>query len=218
MKRNLTFEEISDGKLYTKDDLAKISCNDCNGCSECCKVTEDTIFLDPYDIYSLQKSCDSSIFEEVIGFTVVDGVITPFLKKEQDSSECFFLNKEGRCLIHDARPGFCRLFPLGRIWNDAGTFNYFIQVHECPYPNKTKVKIKNWLGIEGIKEYEKFVCDWHEITKNISDAYSEGLDGEALKQVNVKLISLFINTPYDLSKDFYEQFYERVDLFRQNNV
>ena len=42
MKRNLTFEEISDGKRYTSGDLAKIGCGDCNGCFECCKVTEDT--------------------------------------------------------------------------------------------------------------------------------------------------------------------------------
>ena len=31
-----------------------------------------------------------------------------------------FLNEQGRCSIHDSRPGFCRLFPLGRFYENGG--------------------------------------------------------------------------------------------------
>ena len=215
MKRNLTFEEISDGKRYTSGDLAKIGCGDCNGCFECCKVTEDTIFLDPYDIYSLSAGLGKT-FGELLGvsvdLTVVDGVVTPYLKKRGADGVCGFLSDEGRCTIHAFRPGFCRLFPLGRIYNDDGSFNYFIQVHECPYPNKTKVKIKSWLGIPSLNRYEEFVREWHEITVNIRDCAEE--NPSLTKEANVRMLKVFFETPYNVSEDFYAQFTERVLIYQ----
>ena len=215
MKRNLTFEEISDGKRYSAGDLAKIGCGDCNGCSECCRVTEDTIFIDPYDIYSLCGGLATSFAEMLdksIGLTVVDSVVTPYLTKNKQDGACGFLNSEGRCGIHAFRPGFCRLFPLGRIYNDDGSFDYFVQVHECPYPNKTKVKIKSWLGIPSLSRYEEFVRTWHEITVNIRDC---AVDNPTLaREANVRMLKIFYETPYDASEDFYAQFHERVLIYQ----
>jgi len=215
MKRNLTFEEISDGKRYSSGDLAKIGCGDCNGCFECCKVTEDTIFLDPYDIYSLSAGLGKSfadLMNEAVGLTVVDGVVTPYLMKRKSDGVCGFLSKEGRCTIHSFRPGFCRLFPLGRIYNDDGSFDYFIQVHECPYPNKTKVKIKSWLGIPSLSRYEDFVREWHDITVNIRDCVEE--NPALAKEANVRMLKVFFETPYNASEDFYAQFKERVLIYQ----
>ena len=65
-------------------------------------------------------------------------------------------------MIHAFRPGFCRLYPLGRIYED-GSFSYFLQVYECPHPNKSKVKIRKWLGIENLPAYEAFVLKWHDV-------------------------------------------------------
>ena len=215
MKRNLTFEEISDGKRYSSSDLAKIGCGDCAGCFECCKVTEDTIHLDPYDIYSLSIGLGKS-FAELMGgavnLTVVDGVVTPYLTKRESDGVCGFLSKEGRCTIHEFRPGFCRLFPLGRIYNDDGSFDYFIQVHECPYPAKTKVKIKSWLGIPSLSRYEAFVRTWHEITSNIRDCAAE--NPSLTKEANVRMLKVFFETPYNAEEDFYSQFDERVVIYQ----
>ncbi len=215
MKRNLTFEEISDGKRYSSSDLAKIGCGDCAGCFECCKVTEDTIHLDPYDIYSLSVGLGKS-FAELMGgsvnLTVVDGVVTPYLTKREADGVCGFLSKEGRCTIHEFRPGFCRLFPLGRIYNDDGSFDYFIQVHECPYPAKTKVKIKSWLGIPSLSRYEEFVRTWHEITANIRDCAAE--NPSLTKEANLRMLKVFFETPYNTAEDFYAQFEERVVIYQ----
>lgn len=213
MKRNLSFEEISDGRKYLRDDLVKVSCNECAGCSECCKVTDDTILLDPWDIYTLSKGLSRS-FSEMIGkdidFTVIDGVITPYLKKAEGNA-CGFLSSEGRCTIHDFRPGFCRLFPLGRIYEEDGTFKYFIQVHECPYPNKTKVKVKQWLNIEHLPKYEEYIVKWHEIQKNISECVS--VNPQYAKTANMKMLTVFFEKPYDVSIDFYLQFEDRLSEY-----
>ncbi len=212
MKRDITFEEISDGKRYRSKDFAEIFCNGCTGCSECCNFTDDTILLDPYDIYCLEKASGES-FETMLGQTVnlrvVDGVITPYLTKN-DKGACTFLDGNGRCSIHDLRPGFCRLFPLGRIYNDDGSFDYFIQVHECPYPCKTPVKITDWLGIDNLDTYESFIRSWHELTGFISDAALENADADTLKYANMKMLNTFFVKPYNTHNSFYNQYRERL--------
>ena len=50
MKRQVTMEEISDGKLYTSNDLVKADCGDCEGCHACCTGMGSSIVLDPLDI------------------------------------------------------------------------------------------------------------------------------------------------------------------------
>ena len=99
---------------------------------------------------------------------------------------CAFLNEQGRCGIHSFRPGFCRMFPLGRIYENQ-SFQYFLQVHECAMEPKSKVKINKWIGIPDIRRYETFVTDWHYLLKT------------------------FYLMPYDESQDFYSQFQERLE-------
>ena len=210
MKRNLTFEEISDGKRYKAENPAPIGTGNCEGCSECCRVTDDTIFLDPFDIYSLEIATGKSfeeMLETIITLKVSEGLIVPVLLKNSKGS-CVFLNPEGRCNIHGNRPGFCRMFPLGRIWNENNTFDYFVQVHECPREPKTDVVIKDWLGIDDIKAYEGFIRAWHDMAGSVKAISSSGSE-TALKSANMKLLNEFFIKPYDTSKDFYSQFYSR---------
>ena len=54
MKRQVTMEEISDGKLYTSNDLVKADCGDCEGCHACCTGMGSSIVLDPLDIVRIR--------------------------------------------------------------------------------------------------------------------------------------------------------------------
>ena len=121
MERNVEIDKISDGKRYGANDLVKVGCDDCRGCSACCHGMGDSIVLDPMDVYRLEKKLGKTMEEILlagnVALRVVDGVILPHLKMTEQSDRCSFLNEEGRCSIHDARPGFCRMFPLGRGWN-----------------------------------------------------------------------------------------------------
>ena len=117
MKRNVSLEEISDGRLYSRNDMVKAGCGDCKGCSSCCSGMGNSVILDPYDIYRLTALMGST-FEELmqgkIELNVVDGIILPNLSMSSGTETCAFLNEQGRCSIHAYRPGICRLFPLGR--------------------------------------------------------------------------------------------------------
>ena len=138
MLREVSLEEISDGRLYTLNDMAKLGCNDCAGCSSCCRGMGNTIVLDPYDVWRLTGGLGVSLQQLLAGhleLNVVDGIILPNLKLAGDSEQCTFLNGEGRCSIHPHRPGICRLFPLGRYYEEDG-FHYILQTHECEKQNR----------------------------------------------------------------------------------
>ena len=120
---------------------------------------------------------------------------------------CTFLDREGRCSIHPFRPGICRMFPLGRYYEETG-FRYFLQVHECPKKDRTKVRVRSWLDIPDLKRYETYIFDWHSFLK-VCERESEGLDGDSLKILQMYLLRAFYQTPWD-GEDFYGEFYRRL--------
>lgn len=214
MIREIDIDEISDGKRYHANDMVKIECNDCRGCSECCHEMDDTIVLDPYDIYMLMKATGMN-FEQLlsagrISLRVVDGIIAPHILMQPNTKSCGFLSPEGRCTVHEFRPGFCRLFPMGRIYeNDS--FSYFLQVNECSYGTKNKIKLKKWLGIPSLGEYEKYILHYHNLLKSFMAKFSEDTSDEVIKSVNMLVLNTLFKEPYNADEDFYSQYYERTD-------
>ena len=213
MKRSIDINEVSDGKLYEVNDMVKAGCDGCRDCHACCVDMGGSIVLDPLDIFNMTKKL-SVTFEQLLAdhieLGVVDGIILPNIKMSGSSDKCRFLNEEGRCSIHDARPGICRLFPLGRIYEDR-SFKYFLQVHECPKENKSKVKIKNWLGIENINAYEKFINRWHYLLKDIQDKVLKDADEQTSKNVSMYILQSFYMAKYSEEIDIYDQLNTRLD-------
>lgn len=237
MKRNVSLEEISDGRLYNRNDMVKAGCGDCKGCSSCCSGMGNSVILDPYDLYRMTVLMGST-FEELmqgrIELNVVDGIILPNLSMSDASETCSFLNEQGRCSIHAYRPGICRLFPLGRYYPTDNTdsqklgangetnaaamdqscrknrgFQYFLQVHECPAPNKTKVKVEKWMDTPQLARYEQFICEWHYFLEDVEKRIAEETDDTTIKNINLFLLKLFYIMPYQ-KEDFYGQFAARL--------
>ena len=218
MEREIDLKKISVGKLYTNKDMVKAGCGECQGCSDCCRGMGNSIFLDPMDIYRLTTGLECT-FEDLLStcveLQVVDGFIQPNMKMTGKEEQCPFLNEKGRCNIHAIRPGICRLFPLGRCYDGEGGFQYFLQIYECKKEPKSKVKIKNWLGVEEIGRYENFVAQWHYFQKNARKVL-EGISQEALvKKLHLYLLTLFYQKPYDGKRDFYSQFEQRLQEAKQ---
>ena len=212
MKRNVSLDEISDGKLYELNDLVKAGCSDCKGCSTCCQGMGNSIILDPLDIYRLLINLNNT-FEELlvdkIELNIVDGIIIPNLKMLESSEKCSFLNNEGRCEIHAFRPGICRLFPLGRYYENHA-YKYFLQVHECAKENKTKIKVRKWIDTPDLKSNERFVIDWHFLLEDLQDVVKNMQDDNLIKDINMYILKDFYMKPYDTNIDFYLQFNERL--------
>ena len=134
------------------------------------------IVLDPWDIYQLKKASGCGL-EKLLNVTVrlevIDGLIQPVLAMA--GGACPYLGADGRCEIHAYRPGICRLYPLGRCWED-GDFSYILQVGECTHCTGSKVKVKKWLGIPDLSRYEAYCRTWHAFLK-AAQACCEGGEG-----------------------------------------
>ena len=204
--------DMQNTKLYGNNDMAKIDCHDCKGCSSCCRDMGESIWLDPYDVYNLTTSLGKTfedLLQREVELHVEDGLILPNIRMAGEGEhKCSFLNEEGRCSIHAIRPGFCRLFPLGRNYED-GKLSYFVLEDACPAPSKSKIKINKWLGVPRLKDYENFLVQWHALTKGLRAFYEANADSDAvIKAVNMQFLQIFNLTPY-AEGDFYIQFAER---------
>lgn len=211
MKRNVSLEEISDGKLYDCNDMVKAGCDDCRGCSACCQRMGDSVLLDPLDIYRLTLHLRKS-FEELlqthIDLGVVDGIILPHLRMAGSEERCTFLDENGRCSIHPQRPGICRLFPLGRFYEN-GSFRYFLQTKECQKKNRTKVNVGKWIDTPQLQRNQQFINTWHYFLMDCEELLRQGDDSLA-KNLNLYLLRRFFFAPYEEGRDFYDQFEERM--------
>lgn len=210
MKREGDLGTLTDGKLYRSSDMAKLGCNDCEGCFSCCKGMGNSVVLDPYDVWRLERGL-GLLFAEMIGqqimLSVVDGLILPSLNMESMGA-CPFLNEAGRCSIHVFRPGICRLFPLGRYYHDGG-FSYVLMTGECKKENRSKVKIEKWLGEPDLKSYEQFVLQWKGILEQTREQIQKTVQGAELavqqqKQISMTLLQKYYLTPY--GEEFFVEF------------
>lgn len=248
-------EVITDGRFYRENDMVRIDANGCSGCSACCRFAEDTIVLDPLDVFNLTlatgESFQSLVMKKRIALRVENGVILPVLAfadaedapqdpafearmedgrkvyskqikpgvwvdYEPYSKACTFLNKEGRCEIHERRPGFCRLFPLGRMWEEKEDgnfdFKFIFQPEECVMGNRTKVKVADWVGIKDAASYRNYHIKWHTFLSRFRKALSAAETDEQQKSLSMYVLKNFFDKPYVGAKEemFMKQFAMRL--------
>lgn len=216
MKRNIDINEISDGRRYGLNDMVKADCGDCVGCWDCCCGMGSSIVLDPLDVHRLVEGTGITVeqlLEQYLELGVVDGVILPNLKLTGEGERCGFLTAEGRCGIHSFRPGICRLFPLGRLYEDGKVF-YFLQVQECSHKNRGKIKVRKWLGESDAGCYERFIRDWHYFLLDVEEAIGQRGEDDFHRQITAYLLRLFYLMPYR-QEDFYGQLYQRLQEARE---
>ena len=205
--------EISDGKIYGVHDMVRVGCSDCAGCHSCCEQMGDTVLVDPYDCKRLETELGMNfeqLMQSYVGLHVEEGLIVPHLKMQEQTDTCVFLNEAGRCSIHAYRPGICRLFPLGRIYEEQG-ISYFLQSGACER-GKTKIKVEKWLDTPQLKRYQQFLTEWHSLKKNMQEYLSRLNTEDEKKTVCMMFLQIFFFHPYDSGRDFYEEWEERSSL------
>jgi Fe-S-cluster containining protein len=212
MRRSCGLDEISDGKLYDYNDLIEASCNGCKGGATCCHGMGSSIILDPYDIYQITTNLNTT-FERLLAgkieLNVVDGIILPNLKMTGTAESCSFLNQEGKCSIHSSRPGICRIFPLGRYYENHD-YKFFLQYNECRNGSSTKVKLNKWIDTPDYENNKKFLIQWHYFLNDIEKMIKSSQEDAFIKKVNMYLLNMFYIHQYSSELDFYMQFQERL--------
>ena len=151
------------------------------------------------------------LLEDKIELNIVDGVILPNLKMntQAEGEPCVFLDAEGRCSIHEDRPGICRIFPLGRVYEN-NSFSYILQIHECQKENRSKVKVSKWIDTPDLKKNQQFITDWHYFLKAVQARLAASGEEELIKRIAMQILQYFYIEPYHTDCDFYEQFDKRL--------
>nr|MCR5387978.1 YkgJ family cysteine cluster protein [Lachnospiraceae bacterium] len=171
---NNEYVAATDGRLYGLNDMPKVDCADCEGCHDCCTGMDDTIIIDPYDMYQfaqLGENYNTLSMKGIIELGPTKGIVLPHIKMNENDA-CPYLSEEGRCSIHDKRPGMCRLFPLGRSFEESG-LKYILLTEECKLKKRQKMKVAKWVGVEPAGKYHAFVEKWHELRVKAAEAVGE---------------------------------------------
>ena len=205
-------------RLYGPQDMVRIASSACAGCGACCRGMGDTIALDPYDVWQLGAGLGKT-FEELMGagvdLHVEEGVILPHLMMRRDTQSCAFLGEDGRCVIHVYRPGICRLFPLGRQFDEEKT-SYFIVPEGCVKGGLSKVRIDKWLGIPDLPAYERYKAQWHSLIRLLKARIAAEPSEEVRRNVNLYFVRVFFMAPYEgasSAEAFYREAADRMNRF-----
>ena len=70
------------------------------------------------------------------------------------------------------------------------------------------MKVKKWLDIPNLKEYEKYVLAWHNFLKQCEEGLQE-IDENQQRILNMYVFRMFFQAEY-YKEDFYEEFYDRL--------
>ncbi len=217
MRRIGSLKDISDGKLYDWKDTVEIGCDGCQGKPACCNGMGHSIVMDPYDVYRIITNIDvtfEQLLAHMVELNVVDGVILPNLKMAGEDETCVFLDQEGRCSIHSYRPGICRIFPLGRYYEEHD-FMYIMQINECPCKATERIKAGKWVDTPNLAKNRQFLIDWHYFLNDIEVMIKNAKDDNTVKNINLYLLNQFYGKKYEASSDFYPQFYVRLQEARR---
>ncbi|MGL4736867.1 MAG: YkgJ family cysteine cluster protein [Cellulosilyticaceae bacterium] len=209
MRKVKTLDDISDGKLYDINDVVEADTCGCNGCYTCCHRVGDLVELTPFDAYEIVSHLNMS-FDALLGNKLAlqknNKLMLPYLKMEGETERCSLLSEEGRCTIHGHRPNICRLFPLGRVYENDD-FKYFLQVGTCVMPELKAITVNEWIGIKNYGENKTFILAWYKLLKALNFRLKFVYDEEELQTINTYVLDTFYRIQVGEDEDFYTAFF-----------
>ena len=152
----------------------------CTMCGKCCINRED-ILLNALDVYNLAKELKKSttdVFQEYCEAYVgkYSHMVIVRLRPLGSAKRCPLL-KGQKCIVHNAKPTVCALYPLGRTMmsktDQPPEFSkrkpqYILQEIKCGDKSETHT-VREWLNEFNISEHDMFFPLW---TQTISDISS----------------------------------------------
>lgn len=216
MIRECSLSDISNGKTYELNDMVKTDTAGCAGCFKCCTGMGTSIVLDPYDICNLKKKFGLG-FQELIAkgyieLNLFEGVIMPNLPMSNNDGCVFLL--DGRCSIHDSRPGLCKIFPLGRVYDrENKNFKYFLQDDQCIKNSRSKIKVKKWISVDNIEKNQEFISAWHFFVRAVSEKVykmRENGRGEMVNDIAMYVLNEFYVKDI-VFEDFFDVIFDKIN-------
>ncbi len=168
--------------------------------------------LNPFDLYQITTFLElpyERLLDTKIELHIEEKLTLPNLKMVGASEGCGFLDENERCVIHNHRPSVCRMFPLGRYY-DQGSFKYIYKPGECIMPDPSKIKVKKWINIANYEENKAFILNWYKFIKALKWRAKFIHDKKELAEVNTYVINHFFNIQWEEGQDFYKEMGARI--------
>ena len=200
------------------DDTFKFQCN---MCGKCCIGRED-ILISPHDLFRLAKFFNMTPqrgFEDFCEFYFGESSNVPIvrLKMEGPQKRCPMLHGK-KCMVQDAKPSVCAMFPLGRYMKfdmdnftaeevAKGTVQYILQ----PIDGGKRMDnhtVREWLAGFNMEAEDAAYIKWNmaiaEIGPRIKKLRTIVGKGTMLLAETSALVALYLN--YSTEKEFLPQF------------
>lgn len=220
-------QEIAENFEHMKCDVNDTFKFHCTQCGKCCINRED-ILMSPQDVFKAAKALQMPpadfvklYCEAYLGGTSRMPIVR--LLPKGSIRRCPLL-KDRKCMIHDAKPAVCAMFPLGRairMDKDAAekdesiemNVEYIINDIECGDNSETHT-VKEWLESFGIPLNDEYFIKWQRTVTLLSpriQILEKKMETNMLdKLINVMFIKLYLD--YDLELDFLPQFTKNADI------
>ena len=202
----------------------------CKQCGKCCVNRED-ILLSPSDLFRISKKLGLPVEETFKQYCETyigqDSKLPVVRLKPRGSIKRCPLLQDRKCVVHDAKPAVCALFPLGRaVMLDAKEYatqgmagqktQYILQPVDCGAKDETHT-VREWLGKFGLPAEDATFHKWQETIMDFSTMFRA-----AQKKVpesvlhpawTLTLVALYLS--YDIKKEFLPQLEENVQKLKE---
>ena len=128
----------------------------CQLCGACCRQVEDSIMLEPMDIYLLSRFLrdrgepiegpEDLLAQYTHPDVLAERLPIFLLNTEGPENACVFL-KDGRCSVYEARPQVCRMYPFSAAPGERGRdFRYLLCMEKPHHFTGGMVTVKHWIS------------------------------------------------------------------------
>jgi Fe-S-cluster containining protein len=176
----------------------------CKQCGKCCDET--IIQLAPYDIKNIcnaLKITTKEFHEKYSMFRPFDQIPRCYLRNRP---KCPFKENKN-CTIYLNRPLRCRLFPLGRVYENNEVFIVLPEEKCMGFNTGKKQKISEWLEGQSVFNLDKESADWNNFLIKLKD--NPIIKKEGFKEMFKEVFYNF-NDPNVSMKELYENFNQKI--------
>lgn len=174
------------------------------GCYACCSMND--IALYPFDIMVLCNylGISSNEFHKKysrFSFDKSSKILRCYLRT---NPKCIFFDEKSACTVYEARPSRCILFPVGRMFNQDNSIQYYLPKEKCiGFESKQKYTIQEWLDTCSIKERNELIKDWNAFVIKLKNS-NLPLDDQFFIMFFTKIFYDFDNDLAEVSDDTRE--------------
>ena len=185
----------------------------CQKCAKCCRELEDSLMLEPLDVFRLTQymmKTDTGIegAEDVLGRYAHPNTLNgyPIFQVNTIGADhtCVFL-KEGRCSVYDARPMVCRMYPFGVAPGERGkAFNYYLSTERGHHFGNGSVRVKDWFSDNLSRDAKDFYKEEYKVLPVLGRTIKR-IGEKGFARIAFQLL-YYLYYGYDYDKPFVPQY------------